>query len=99
MLQEQGEQDDVRAHVRRYFNDEKDPQSWTPGANGLGCSRSKDHGHAIKERQRPVSVLTNQCLGKETNTEPPGRGAEELPVRTQILPDRQQQIYSRELRI
>jgi hypothetical protein len=29
--------------------------------------------HAIQERQR--SVLTNQCLGKDTNAEPPGRGS------------------------
>ena len=29
--------------------------------------------HAIQERH---SVLTNQCLGKETNAEPLGRGTE-----------------------
>jgi len=40
-----------------------------------GVVKNQDHGHAIQERQR--SVLTNQCLGKETNAEPPGRGTEE----------------------
>jgi len=29
----------------------------------------------IQESRR--SVLTNQCFGKETNAEPPGRGTEE----------------------
>ena len=38
------------------------------------------------------SVLTNQCLGKETNAEPPGRGTEES---FGIFPDGQRQIYSR----
>jgi len=42
--------------------------------NVWAAERSQDHGHAIKERRR--SVLTNQCLGKETNAEPPGRGTE-----------------------
>jgi hypothetical protein len=41
----------------------------------LGCMRSHDHGHGIQESQR--SVLTNQCLGKGMNAEPPGRGTEE----------------------
>ena len=36
--------------------------------------RVKHYGHAIHERQRPV--LTSQCLGKETNAEPPGRGTD-----------------------
>jgi hypothetical protein len=37
--------------------------------------KNQDHGHVIQERQR--SVLTNQCLEKEMNAEPPGQGTEE----------------------
>ena len=33
------------------------------------------HGHVLQERRH--SLFTNQCLGKETNTEPPGRGTDE----------------------
>ena len=40
--------------------------------SGLQTKGSQDHGHAIQERQG--SMLTNQCLGKETNAE---RGVEE----------------------
>src|SRR6267142_2197961 len=87
MLREQGQRDSCKSACSKiHLNDEKDP-------SGLG--RSQDHGHAIQERQRSVSVPTNQCLGKETNAEPPERGTEEL--RTRILPDGQQQIYSRDI--
>jgi len=41
----------------------------------LGYRERQDHGHTLQERQG--SVLTNQCLGKETNAE---GGAEELIV-------------------
>jgi hypothetical protein len=43
--------------------------------NVWAAGRSQYHGHAIQEGQR--SVLTNQCLGKEMDAEPPGRGTEE----------------------
>ena len=36
---------------------------------------SQVHGPAMQERQ--CCVLTNQCLGIETNAEPPGQGTEE----------------------
>jgi hypothetical protein len=42
--------------------------------NVWAAGRSQDRGHDAIQR----SVLTNQCLGKETpNAEPPGRGIEE----------------------
>jgi hypothetical protein len=43
--------------------------------NVWAVGQSHGYGHAMQERQR--SVLTNQCLGKDTNAEPPGRGTEE----------------------
>jgi hypothetical protein len=48
--------------------------------NVWAAERSQDHGHAIHERRR--SVLTNQCLRKETNAEPPGRDGDKLIVET-----------------
>jgi len=48
---------------------------WVGERNVWATGQSQDHGHAIQERQ--CSVLTNQCLGKEKNAEPPGRGTEE----------------------
>jgi hypothetical protein len=46
----------------------------TSGLQGGVINVKIMHGHAIQERH---SVLTNQCLGKETNAEPLGRGTGE----------------------
>ena len=67
--------------------DEKDP-SGRECANetfGLQAEQRSD-----RERSgQSVPVLTNQCLGKETDVEPPGRGTDKS------FPTGQQQVYIR----
>jgi hypothetical protein len=54
------------------------------GAMG-GLQRGVNHGHTSTIIQEVDTVLTNQCLEKERNAEPPGRGTIDWGQRSSIM--------------